>query len=353
MSVTPRGNRWQAYVKIKGQRYRKDFATRGAAEAWEAEVRAAALNGRALPAGKEKRPVTIGELADEVYGLRWEGKDGGKTALTNYRDWVGIMGRDTPVKDISRADVTKVLKAFKDRGLEGATQNRKRATYRVIMQEAVERELISRIPLWEKLPESGARERIISAEEEDAMLRLFHAHGDIDMHDYVVISIDTGLRQSEVLQLRPQNASPTHVSVLRREAKSKKTRHLPLTARAAAVVARRLASCNGGKLFPSLTVSRLEDAWKAAATAIGIDLEDDDEFVPHAMRHTFCTRMGQLTDIETVRQLAGHASITTTQRYVKTNEKRMEEAIRLLDGGGPQATSVAQSRATRRNIRIL
>ncbi|MEE9271148.1 MAG: tyrosine-type recombinase/integrase [Candidatus Krumholzibacteria bacterium] len=54
---------------------------------------------------------------------------------------------------------------------------------------------------------------------------------------------------------------------------------------------------------------------------------------PHSTRHTFCTR--QLidcgTDLKTVMEMVGHKHISTTQKYLHTNEEYKREAQRRYD----------------------
>jgi integrase len=64
----------------------------------------------------------------------------------------------------------------------------------------------------------------------------------------------------------------------------------------------------------------------------------DDARMPakgrHALRHTFCSQLAargvQATEIQ---RLAGHDSITTTQRYMQVGEERLTAAVMALDGG--------------------
>ena len=61
-------------------------------------------------------------------------------------------------------------------------------------------------------------------------------------------------------------------------------------------------------------------------------LKIGDECVLHSTRHTFCTRLGKAgADAFTIQKLAGHSSITISQRYVHADKEIKESAIRLLD----------------------
>ncbi len=57
------------------------------------------------------------------------------------------------------------------------------------------------------------------------------------------------------------------------------------------------------------------------------------EFVLHSLRHTYLTRLGLAgADAFTIMRLAGHSSITVSQRYVHPTPKAMEEAVRRRSG---------------------
>jgi len=61
-------------------------------------------------------------------------------------------------------------------------------------------------------------------------------------------------------------------------------------------------------------------------SAIGIE-----RVSPHDLRRTFITRLlEQNVDLNTVRQMAGHADISTTIMYDKRSEKVMQQAASLL-----------------------
>ena len=60
----------------------------------------------------------------------------------------------------------------------------------------------------------------------------------------------------------------------------------------------------------------------------------------HILHHTFCSRlaMAGATPVATG-TMAGHASLSTTQRYQHTSSPAMDQAIALLDAGADLAPS--------------
>jgi integrase len=52
----------------------------------------------------------------------------------------------------------------------------------------------------------------------------------------------------------------------------------------------------------------------------------------HDLRHDFCSKLVQAgVDIYTVKELAGHKNVTTTQRYAHLNPERLKQGVSVLD----------------------
>jgi hypothetical protein len=57
----------------------------------------------------------------------------------------------------------------------------------------------------------------------------------------------------------------------------------------------------------------------------------------HILRHTFCSRLAMRgAPAKAIQELAGHESLTTTQRYMHLSPAAKDAAISLLDTAGPQ-----------------
>jgi integrase len=56
------------------------------------------------------------------------------------------------------------------------------------------------------------------------------------------------------------------------------------------------------------------------------------DFVLHSLRHTFLTRLGEAgVDAFTIMRIAGHSSVTVSQKYVHPSTEAMERAFERLE----------------------
>ena len=144
--------------------------------------------------------------------------------------------------------------------------------------------------------------------------------------DCATIILDEGFRPSEVFALRWShvffNEDGTGlVQVM--EGKSKAAhRMLPMTPRVYELLRSRHESCghpSEGWIFPSSSECEhfngdaAKDQHKKALTDSGVKV-----FVPYTLRHTALTNLGEKAggDVFVLARIAGHSSITVTQRYI-------------------------------------
>ncbi|MBI5618794.1 MAG: site-specific integrase [Gammaproteobacteria bacterium] len=149
----------------------------------------------------------------------------------------------------------------------------------------------------------------------------------------VLFSLNTGLRRGELfsLQWRDVDLRRRLVVVHGATAKSGKTRHVPLSDEALAVLTewKKQAPDPNGLVFPGKTGERfhtLKTAWSSLLEDAGIA-----GFRWHDLRHSFASKLVMAgVDLNTVRELMGHADIKMTLRYAHLAPSHLHEAVSKL-----------------------
>ncbi len=134
----------------------------------------------------------------------------------------------------------------------------------------------------------------------------------------VIVSLNTGMRRGEISNLRwaDVDLDQALITIHGHSAKSNRTRYIPLNDEACAA----LRDWRGarfdwdGYVFPGRFGDRLDNvrtAWERVLADAGID-----QFRWHDLRHTFASRLVMKgVDLNTVRELLGHAPYQMTLRY--------------------------------------
>ncbi len=340
--ATKRGSSWEGTVNHKGQRYRRSFASEQEADIWVLESKSKLIKGEPIDMGENAQarrkgnlPHTLGELIDYVYETHWAPMPAGEKAKANALSIAGIIGLSLPITKVSKADVDKARGKLLADGNSPATVNRKVAALSKAMSEAEDLEIIARKPRMARYKESEHRVRRFTPEEERLCMAFFERISNQDMLDYVVLSLDTGMRQGEVLQLHFADAQDGRVTVWGtgangQRSKSGKSRSVALTSRAQAVLDRRRETIRGKEVFPGFNKNHVAHYWGRMAETLGLD--EDKQFVPHILRHEFCSRLASNGEnAAVIQQLAGHSTMSVTQRYIHLFGDELDGAIERLE----------------------
>jgi integrase len=195
---------------------------------------------------------------------------------------------------------------------------------RRILRVAVEWGRVDHTSLVHELPQSKGRTRVLSFKEEAQYL----AKGSSNLRDATILAVDTGMRpNSELFSLRWSGVdlisrveSPHGVVHVRQGKTVSAQRSVPLTPRAAEVLARRKRDAETklkGSVFafPGVGNSGFITSLQHPH-AKAIEVAKLDTFVFYCWRHTFGTRAAQ-SDMDrfTLARLMGHSSPAVAARY--------------------------------------
>lgn len=323
MKINQRGGSWQVSLMYGKKRLRPQFKSKAEAEMWAREAELAIAKGYApaLP-GTTYSPTghTIREAFDLTHQTKWVAL---RTPFMSETGWrvVTELGEGTPVSDLNFQRLVDLVKDWRCRGLSQSTINRRLSALSAMLTLAVDMKWIPNKP---KIPygrEKKKERRYITQEEEVAIL----AHLTGKFHDIVVMAVDTGLRLSELINLRWRDLSQNALSVVK--SKNEQARRLPMTSRVRELVERMPKEGHGP--FAGIDRCMASKAFKAAANKAGIT---DAGVVFHSLRHTCASRLvmaGANTTL--VKEWMGHKSIATTMLYAHLSPKTLMDAVTLLE----------------------
>ncbi len=139
--------------------------------------------------------------------------------------------------------------------------------------------------------------------------------------------VDTGMRLSELLDLRYEDVNFTSNLISIWVNKGDRPRSIPMTGRVRTILEER--HINNSKPF-IITVDETERAWQWVRAKIG--LEGDSEFVIHALRHTCASRLVNAgVDLYVVKEWLGHSTIQITEKYAHLNPVKLVHAVEALE----------------------
>lgn len=322
MPIYKRGSGFMVSVGSGENRLRESYKTKQEAEVAELEALTRLKltgsplkpSGRPLeaspsPERKVDKGKTLKDAFDITWRLRWKDSKSASTFNYHVTSIFRSIKRDTPLSEINPLMVLEVIEEWEDEGNNGSTVNRKVSALSTMLTVAAEQGWCA-FPKLPRRTEGKHRVRWVDEDEEQTILswcRKLELH---DLHDLVIVAIDTGFRRSELLGLVSRDLVNGQLHLHPGQTKSDKGRAVPVTQRVAEVIKRRA----GGRRIFEMSTETLRSHWKALRKAMR--LEEDPQFVFHCLRHTCASRLVQNgVPLAVVQAWMGHATIVTTMRY--------------------------------------
>lgn len=309
-------------------------------------------------------PIVLGKLLNDYYspwvkGNRKSGLLTDRLIRSAFCDFMDVLTDDITVEAIERWRQKQRL-----RGNKSATVNRKITALKAMLNWGVKRGIIERNAMrgLETLPEhdSAVKVRYLTADESQRLFAALTARDstlkeqresgnqtrskskqlpgikDCPYADHllpaVIISLNTGLRKGELFSLQWNDIDLEHRVLEVRAATSKngRSRFVPLNDKAyECLVKWRSQRSASGFVFPGKNGLRLHDCDRAFETVLRA--AEIKNFRWHDMRHTFASNLVMAgVDLNTVRELLGHADLKMTLRYAHLAPKMKADAVNRI-----------------------
>jgi integrase len=256
--------------------------------------------------------------------------------LTSSRSLLKCF-RDRLISAITALDLEN-YKTARRQEIKPASVNREMAMIKHMFNKAVAWGLLKDNPLRQvlKFKEPPGRVRYLSNEEIRELLSCCNGH----VKSIVVMALYTGMRRSEILNLKWADIDMRNRLISIRHAKNNESRQIPISnplydelrAVGQQVSEQHVFCGEDGKPFLDV-----KTGFKAALRRAGIK-----DFRFHDLRHTFASHMAMSgTDIQTLQKLLGHKDIKMTLRYSHLSDSHLKEAVCRLDYGTNMAQEVS------------
>jgi integrase len=309
--------------------------------------------------------LTVAHFIDEHYVPRYyQAESIADIESSDARSKVKLLRRDLGELRLVQLESEVVVDDYKKKleasGLGAPGRNRRLSKLRQMLNWAKDWKFITRVPFSRNLmsldtDQEVSRDRRLEPGEEGILLKA----ADAEMKLRIVAALDTGMRKGEMLRVQLKQVDfkrgfvtlPRRVlikDVYRQNTKNDKTRKVPITPRLLRLLKKRRFIGADGYVFgdakgnfvedikkPWNTVNLVAHGYKIGWTA-GANLSEKSwadlrtiNLHWHDLRHEALSRLGEsgeLTDHELM-EIAGHANLMTTQRYLNTRIERLKQGV--------------------------
>ncbi len=262
--------------------------------------------------------------------------------------------------EVTQQDVADLRRRLVAEGLAAGTCNRHLATLRAMFNQALKWELYEG-----KNPASSPgmlreqhRDKYLSPAETQVLFRALAADKDETAAAVLALLIVTGARRGEALKAKWENVDLERCILTVPRSKSGRTRHIPLSPVAAAILQRQFAKRSihpeNPHVFPSARlpgkpVEGVRGAWIRAKKAAGLPAD----LRIHDLRHSFASALANAgTPLNEIGTVLGHTQLATTLRYAHHAPQRLidtatvaSRAWNLLAAPAPTASEAEKQNA--------
>jgi len=306
---------------------------------------------------KKRKDYLFGELVDwylslpKTHQLRSIYKV--RQHCMKLKETFGNMAADDIKSSMIEAYQQKKVSGITYRGApyKSASVNRELEVMRRIYNLAIREEMVLKNPCWKvtRLSERNSRDRVLSPEEKEKLLRVLPQHGA----DVVTTAYHTGMRAGEIFGMTWDrvNMKDGYFSLSPKDTKTGEGRRVYFNAEVKGILERlgkvRSITHNFVFTFKGRPLKSIKVCLARALKKANIT-----NFHLHDLRHTFTTNARKAgVDKTVIMKLTGHKTLAMFTRYNTVDEADAREALELMEGyfGSPdRGTTVNLLQARKR-----
>ncbi len=292
---------------------------------------------------EKKQNVTFQDFFENEYlpiQQTHKGRDTWIKEFQHGKNWIFPIIGNVPLKDVSSFHIERIKKSMLDAGRRARTIQYCFATIRQTWNHARRIGLVTgdsptrnvKIPKFD-----NKRQRYLSPAECDSLLEELKKRS-ATTYRMALLSLDAGLRFSEIARLQWQDVDLVRETILLTDTKSGRNRTVYMTERVKAMLAGMPKTGPDTLIFPDRNggkIKHISKTFDEVVADLGLNHGIDDDrlrCVFHTLRHTHASRLLEAgVDIYRVKELLGHANVTTTERYSHVTADRLRSAIKDME----------------------
>lgn len=278
--------------------------------------------------GSSQRRNRVASKAPEAFFGKTPVVNIGSADIERFRAWRKKQNKKAPARLLAKNPKAKL-----DKPLMPATINRELTFLSGLFRSLVRTGKLSKNPVTGvgKLREENDQFHVVTDQE----FRSYLMAASQPLRDVAVLMFETGMRPSEVFNLRKENIDFENGRIQIATGKTDAARRrLTMSDNARAVLVSRYNKATGDLLFPGgkkgdqeTPIIKLTNAHLAAIRRAGLKA-----FRLYDLRHTFATHLTQSgVDLMTVKAILGHSRLEMVQRYSHPTEQHQADAIQKLE----------------------
>jgi len=238
------------------------------------------------------------------------------------------------LQDISPLMIEKFKSKRLKNGLEPSSVNRDLSVLKRMFNVGITWKLTDHNPVCDVkfLKQPEPRERVLTEDEEEIFLAECTEH----LWPVILTALKTGMRLNEILSLKWEQVDLIHREIEVVKTKSGKKRIIPISDDLFEVFLM-LQRLDGDKEFvfhyvDPKTGHRKHLRYIRTAFCNACRRANIKGLTFHDLRHTFASSLVRAgVDLITVKDLLGHYSVKTTERYTHSNQEQKRQAVALLN----------------------
>jgi integrase len=325
-----RGKTYRVQYMRDSNRVTKTFKTRRSAEEFDATLK---LHVEVM-VGMTNHILNSHSLNDaiEAYLAQHTGKD---TSVGHRLRWWSKQLGDKLIGKIYKSDIKSALKILLEEGKANTTYNRFKSAISAVFEFYKDEHDLDHNPARQvkQLKEGRGIERFATEDELSKLLASCKESVWERLYLLVLMAVSTGARRSELINLKWSDVNIKTQTAILHDTKNGESRVLTLTDDLIGELSN-YREVGSGWLFPrrmdfTKSFYNFDKYWYQALKLAGIT-----NFRFHDLRHTtgsWLAMQGLPTTV--IRDILGHKTIVTTQRYVHHSTQHKAQALNSVFGG--------------------